>query len=137
MPTTLTGTGVTFNSGNAQTEAVQTGLNGIGTYTVALPNYTSDSQFNRVSIGDTVAGSTLRMITTTNTDNGYLGMKATGATATTLTTAYASILLGTDTKATKNLTGTWRLMSGAYGTDGIGSGEMVRGAYAGLWVRIS
>lgn len=137
MATTLTGTGVTFTSGNAQTEAVQTSLGGIGAYTVALPDYTSDSQFNRIQIGNTVAGSTLRLITTTNTNNGYLGMKASGATSTGVTTAYASILLGTDTKATKNLSGTWRLMSGAWGTDGIASQELVRGAYAGLWVRIS
>lgn len=138
MGTTLTATGVTFTSGNAQAEAVQTALNGIGTYTVALPDYTSDSQFNRVQIGSTVAGSTLRIVSTTTTDNGNLGFKANGVTATTLTTAYASILLGTDTKTSKSLTGTWRLMSGAWGTDGVLVGqELVRGAYSGLWVRIS
>jgi len=138
MGTTLTSTGVTFASSNTQTEAVQTSLNGIGTYTVALPDYTSDSQFNRVQIGSTAAGSTLRLVSTTVTDNGNLGFKASGVTATTLTTAYASILLGTDTKTSKNLTGTWRLMSGAWGSDGIVIGqELVRGAYSGLWVRIS
>jgi hypothetical protein len=137
MATTLTGTGVTFSSGNEQTEAVQTSLGGIGAYTVALPDYTSDGQFNRIQVGTTVAGSTLRLVTTTTINNGNLGFKASGTTATTLTTAYASILLGTDTKGTKNLTGTWRLMSGAWGTDGIGNSEMVRGSYSGLWVRIS
>jgi len=137
MATTLTGTGVTFTSGNTQTEAVQTSLNGIGAYTIALPDYTSDAQFNRIQVGTTVAGSTLRLVTTNTTSNGNLGFKTNGTAATQLTTAYGSILLGTDTKGTKNLTGTWRLMSGAWGTDGIGSSEMVRGAYAGLWVRIS
>jgi len=136
MATTLTGTGVTFTSGNAQTEAVQTSLGGIGAYTVALPDYTSDSQFNRIQVGTTVAGSTLRQVTTTTTNNGNLGCKMSGANNV-LSTAYGNILLGTDTKGTKNLTGTWRLMSGAWGTDGIGSSEMVRGMWSGLWVRIS
>lgn len=137
MPTTLTATGVTFNSGNAQTEAVQTAFNGVGTYTIAMPIYTADGQFNRISVGNTSAGADLRRITTNTSTNGWLGMKASGTTATTLTTAYASIVLANETKSSKGLSGTWRLMSGAWGTDGVGSSEMVRGAYAGLWVRIS
>lgn len=139
MATTITGTGVTFTSGNTQTEAVQTTHNGIGTYTIAMPIYTSDSQFNRITVGGTSAGSDLRQRTQDNTHNGNLGFQSNQATAsgTSITTAFASIVLSSQTKSSKGLTGTWRLMSGAWGTDGIGNSEMVRGSYLGLWVRIS
>lgn len=116
MTTTMTASGITFNSGISQTEAVNTGAGDVGSYIVA---YTATSIPTTTNRGSTDSGSNLRY----DSGGGALGINNTG---------YSSFymrgsLAGSLSLASYSLSGTWRVMSG------IGASN----TQAQLWVRIA
>lgn len=114
MATTLTSTGVTFSSGNAQTEAVTTTAGGVGSYVLAYTAFAGPKNYNTTDVG-----SNLRRAT----NGSGFGIETSGASN--------YYMLGTKTAAitlsSYSFSGTWRVMTGAVASS----------TTPQLWVRIS
>ena len=119
MTTTISGSTITFNSGNTQSEAVQTTLGSIGSYTVAYYNPTGGVY--TVSGSSTTAGANLYYAVQAKTLGIYYASSA---------NYYVSgYVAGPVTISSLGLSGTWRCM--------VSTSKSASATTPQFWVRIS